>query len=314
MSGSMSNNWKNNNGKRIPRIEVLRNVLNNKIKETKHKIAEKNKNYKNIEIFCLGLGFRYPLYIEKNIRTCEDDQPLKKQEKIEVIDLICDLVALCEILPTKEMLLEFKENLNYKWQKCTEDIFSQATIVEDVFGQLFEYIQTRLYESAIQKYRQSLRYKWARRCGWNDRITDKEAKINTVSQNAAIQYTDEMFKQVSNDFASNQSNYVALIERHLEKFVEFYVASTLQALTLGFTVTEIVDDLDEKIALSLATQIYAELDKEVKRHIEFTISIHMQKLRMARQSISAILDMKKIKEFTETLRAKIRMGFLEAAH
>jgi hypothetical protein len=129
VSHSMSNNWHNKEGKKLPRIEVIRDTLNRKLKEEQMRRRTQQTNLDNMDVFCLGMGFRFPMYIEHDILTCEQEQPLQKQEKTMLIDLICDLLALCEILPSEEKLEDFKERLNRKWQQCTKDVLDQSVIV-----------------------------------------------------------------------------------------------------------------------------------------------------------------------------------------
>ncbi len=321
VSHSMSNNWPNKDGKKLPRIEVIRDTLNRKLKEEQLQRRTQRNNLDNIDFFCLGMGFRLPMYIEHDILTCEQEGPLKKQEKTELIDLICDLLALCEILPSAEKLEDFKELLNQKWRQCTKDVLDQSVIVENVYADLVDYVHDVLYDTAMQKHRRSLRYKLSRRnlphgFGWlsqllEERAKNKEEKITTTAQIAATLYADEVFKKTDSDFTSNSAKYAAIVQRYLNKFIQSYTASTLQAFALGFTPSEIVDDLDEKQALWLAERIYAELDGEVRKHIELTIKFHQQKLLLARRSISASLDKKELNRLTKRFVQKYGWDILK---
>src|SRR6266699_854812 len=321
VSHSMSNSWHNKDGKKLPRIEVVKETLNRKLKEEQMRRRTQRNDLDNIDVFCLGMGFRFPMYIEHNILTCEQEQPLKEQEKTELIDLICDLLALCEILPSAEKLEDFKARLNQKWQQCTKDVLDQSVIVEDVYADLVDYVHAALYDTAAQKHHRSLRYQLSRRklphgFGWLSRFLqesakNKEEKITTTSQIAATQYADEVFRKTNSDFTNNSANYVAIIQRYLDRFIQSYTASTLQAFALGFTPSEIVDDLDEKQALWLAERIYSELDGEVRKHIELTIKLHQQKLLLARQSISASLDKKELNRLTKRFVQKFEWDNLK---
>jgi len=321
VSHSMSNNWPNKSGKELPRIEVIRDTLNKKLKEEQIRRRTQQHNLDNIDIFCLGMGFRFPMYIEHDILTCEQEQPLKEQEKTMLIDLICDLLALCEILPSEEKLADFKERLNRKWQQCTKDVLDQSVIVEDVYADLLDYVRTALHDTAMQKYQRSLRYKLSHRqlprgLRWASRLLEEYAKsmqekITTTAQRAANHYTDEIFRKTLNDFNNNAEEYVAIVQGYLETFVQSYTASTLQAFTLGFTPTEIVDDLDERQALLLAERIYAKLDAEVRKHIALTIKIHQEKLLSAKRSISASLDKRVLNRLTERFVQKYGWDILK---
>jgi len=317
----MSKNWHNTDGKELPRIEVVRDTLNRKLKEEQLRRRTLQHNVENIDVFCLGMGFRFPMYIEHDILMCEQEQPLKKQEKIMLIDLICDLLALGEILPNEEKLEDFKERLNQKWQQCTKEVLNQSVIVENVYADLVEYAHAALYDTAMQKHQRSLRYQLSRRrlprgFGWVSHLLEeyvkyKDEKITTTAQIAANQYTDEVFRKTTNDFNKNAEKYAAIIQGYLNKFVQSYTASTLQAFTLGFTPSEIVEDLDEKQALLLAERIYAKLDDEVRNHIELTIKLHQEKLLIAKRSISASLDKKELNRLTKRFVQKYGWDILK---
>jgi hypothetical protein len=181
----MSNNWPNKSGKELPRIEVIRDTLNKKLKEEQIRRRTHQHNLDNIDIFCLGMGFRFPMYIEHDILTCEQEQPLKEQEKTMLIDLICDLLALCEILPSEEKLADFKERLNRKWQQCTKDVLDQSVIVEDVYADLLDYLRTALHDTAMQKHQRSIRYKLSHRqlprgLRWASRLLEEYAKSDAI--------------------------------------------------------------------------------------------------------------------------------------
>ncbi len=321
VSHSMSNNWHNKDGKKLPRIEVIRDTLNRKLKEEQMRRRTQQNNLDNIDVFCLGMGFRFPMYIEHDILTCEQEQPLQKQEKIMLIDLICDLLALCEILPSEEKLEDFKERLNQKWQQCTKDVLDQSVIVEDVYVDLVDYVHAALYDTAMQKHQRSLRYRFSHRklprgFRWVSRLLEeyakyKDEKITTTSKVAANQYADEVLKKTTNDFNNNAARYAAIIQGYLDTFVQSYTASTLQAFTLGFTPSEIVDDLDERQALLLAERIYAKLDGEVRQHIELTIKLHQEKLLLAKRSISASLDKKELNRLTKRFVQKYGWDILK---
>lgn len=308
VSASMRNSWRNQDGKQLPRIEVIRDVLNRTLQEEQRRQMQRD-GLNQIDVFCLGCGFRYPNYIlHGDIMMVEQDRPLEHKERADVVDLICDLLALGEILPTKKKLADFKERLNHKWQQCTHDICDQATIIENIFAQLQDYVQSALHDSAMRKHQNSLLYQLAyqkrvQRFHWFARllatwIQNKETRIKTISEKAAQQYTGAVFTKANNDFRANQAKYVDLIVRHLDRFVEDYVAEALQALTLGFSPSEIVETLDEKRTLALAKRIYDDLAQEIRRHIKL-ISLYQQELSLARRTISARLDMKQVKLLTE---------------
>ncbi len=321
VSDSMRESWRNKDGKRLPRIEIIRETLNRKIKEEQQRCRIQKDTLGSIDMFCLGLGFRYPIDINRIISTTQQSLPKGKNSRVELTDLICDLLALNEMLPSQEKQIDFKERLDQKWRQCTESILDQSMIAENVFAQLVEYLQEGLYDSAMHKYHQGLLYNLSRQefvhgFHWFSQlltvqVANMEEYITTTSQVASAQYADEIFKKINRDFTKNKAKYTSLIQRHLEEFVQSYTASTLQAFTLGFTAAEIVDDLDEKRAFSIATQIYRELDADVRQSIKLVLAIHIQKLLSAQQRISAKIDIKEVKRLTERFIQKFGWDILK---
>ncbi len=63
VSSSMRRNWRNRNGKQLPRIEVIRDTLNKWIREEQQL---RKIQADNIKIFCLGMGFTHGMRNEIN--------------------------------------------------------------------------------------------------------------------------------------------------------------------------------------------------------------------------------------------------------
>ena len=59
VSSSMRRNWRNKHGKKLPRIEAIRDTLNNWIKEEQQ---TRQTQAEDIKMFCLGMGFKAPIY------------------------------------------------------------------------------------------------------------------------------------------------------------------------------------------------------------------------------------------------------------
>src|SRR5260370_40674940 len=93
VSHSMRNNWHNKGGKKLPRIEVIRDTLNRKLKEEQIRRRTQQTNLDNMDVFCLGMGYRFPMHIEHDILTCAHEQQLQQQKKTSLIADICHLLA-----------------------------------------------------------------------------------------------------------------------------------------------------------------------------------------------------------------------------
>lgn len=312
VSNSMRRNWRNKSGKKLPRIKVIKDALNKRIREEQRRTLSQEGKLDEIEVFCLGMGFKALSHFGDVDLSGEQEHSLGTQVQTRtMVDLTCDLLALSEILPSNEELSDFKQRLNQKWMLYTKEILDKAVITEDVYAQLVEYVQTALYQSAMEKLHQTPLYKLFHRFNsvfrrskkifqfLQETINNKEENIETISKVASADYAEDIFKRTRRDFKANQNKYVSIIRRHLDSFVRSYTTLALRALTLGFEITELVDDLDEKRLITLAKQIYAELDAEVRKHIRIALDFHQQKLFLSGYRIAASLDKRVVRHRTE---------------
>ncbi len=115
VSNSMRRNWGKKGGKKLPRIEVIKEALNKRIKEEQRLQQSQEAMFDNVEIFCLGMGFKSRVHTRGVDLSDEQEHSLGAEAKEGThVDLICDLLALGEILPSKEKLSEFQEKLNQR--------------------------------------------------------------------------------------------------------------------------------------------------------------------------------------------------------
>lgn len=317
VSNSMRRNWRKKGGKKLPRIEVIREALNKRIKEEQRLHQSQKLDSDDVEIFCLGMGFKAPMHTQDVDLSFEQEHSLGAGAKEHIqVDLTCDLLALGEILPSKERLAEFKTKLNQRWVQYTHDILEKSVITENVYAHLVEYVQAALYQSAMKRLHQSLSYRLHRRfirlfSFLAEAIKEREEKIATLSKMAAAEYVAEIFKKTRQDCYSNQSKYVSIIQKNLKDYVQSYIYLALRALTLGFEVSELVNDLDIIRITTLAKQIYAELDAEVRTHIRLALGYHQQKLFLQGRRIAASFDKKELRRLTERFIQKTDWDILK---
>ncbi|HEU5382674.1 MAG TPA: vWA domain-containing protein [Ktedonobacteraceae bacterium] len=311
VSSSMKRNWRNKDGRKLPRIEVIRDSLNKYLQEEKFKAYRSSSN-RQIELFCLGMGFQTLIHLTDIDLSHEQEHHLKGTlQTRRMVGIVCDLLALSEILPDKQELEHFKDLLDQKWKYCSQGILEQSVIAEDVSAQLVQYIQQGFHKSALDHFHQSIYYRLiqtgiAHRFFDNidDQIKEREEKIAFLSQTASQEYADTIYQETSRYFTENTPQYVSMVNQHLLTFAKNYITAVLRALTLGFETTELVDDLDEKQALELAKRIQADLEKDVRRHIGLLIVKYENRLSHTGRQIAASLDKKEVRRFTERLIRK----------
>ena len=311
VSSSMKRNWRNKDGRKLPRIEVIRDSLNRYLQE-KHVQAYGNLLNKQIELFCLGMGFQILMHLTDVDLSYEQERSLSGTcQTRRRPDIVCDLLALSEILPNKKQLEHFTELLDQKWKQCSQGVLEQSVIAEDAYTQLAEYIQQGFHESALKHFHQSNFYRFAQTKiahrlydDTDDQMKKEEEKIASLSQTASQEYADTIYQETHRYFTAKTSQYVSMINQHILTFAKKYITAVLRALTLGFRVVELVDDLDEKQALELAKRIQADLEKDVRRHIGLLLFTYEKRLSRTGRQIAASLDKQEVRRLTERLIRK----------
>lgn len=306
VSGSMKRNWPNKDGKKLPRIEVIRDSLNRYLQEEQHRKYSKFLN-NQIELFCLGMGFQILMHQTDTGYSYEQEHslsgPLQTRRRV---DIVCDLLALSEILPGKKQLDHFKELLDQKWKQCSQGILERSVITDDASAQLVAYIQQGFRESALRHFHQNIFYRFARTKiahrlfdNIDNQIKEEEARIASLSQAASQEYADIIYQETHRYFTEKTQQYVSMINQHLLTFAQNYITAVLRALTLSFRVAELIDDLDEKQALEVAKRIQADLEKDVRRHIGLLLLTYEKRLSRTGRQIAASLDKQEVRRLTE---------------
>nr|BBH86383.1 hypothetical protein KTC_11340 [Thermosporothrix sp. COM3] len=311
VSSSMHRNWQNEDGDKMPRVDVLLQILEKRIRALQQRhTQDEAEQSEQIEVFCLGMGFKTIMHTNEHDVSFQREHGMgPNAETKEVHHLVCDLLALAEIVPQKETLEELLAQLNQKWQSLAKHILDRSVIADDVRGHLTHYLQHDLYRTAKARLQKRLRYRLARSqsarlpnmlAKYLQRyVKDQEQKITDTSFKAAEKFVEDIIKSTQKTFQDKRAEYIELIHSKLEGFVHTFTSSILQKLSLGFSISELVDTLDEETALLLASQIQAELEIEVRKNIALIIQMHELQLRLAKQTIGARLDSRQIRMETE---------------
>ncbi|MBI5030357.1 MAG: hypothetical protein HZB51_07510, partial [Chloroflexi bacterium] len=268
VSNSMRKNWKNQEGRSLPRIEIVRDTLNKQIKKIQARETVKEKS-QTPDLFCIGMGFKAPIPMQGTRLEKGNEEPDPNSVRKEImVDLVCDLLALSEILPSESELEKFKIKLNERWMLYTAKIFDRATISEDVNSELTDYIQSELHKSALNKYRRSIifrLYSWASKrekylCSHrllenlygklSVAVSQKIDRINDISATTAPRYCGNILGNFTGAFTTRKEHYTDLIQSSLLDFVQDYVGFLLRALSLGFNVSELVAVMSNDIVLN----------------------------------------------------------------
>lgn len=315
-SSSMSRNWKNKDGKSLPKIEVIRDAFNQQF--TKMSLLRKpnSEDAPTVHVFCLGMGFVLPQTF-LSVRTGEGKEEIIKEGKPTITrsDIICDLIALSEMVPSRALLERVRLNLNRRWERYSGSILDQASIQDDVFLALHSYIRDTLRLTATSElekgWRISLkgilegsrlvRLKVIRdlNTGLEQDIQRWREKILSDSDIEANRFFDNIIKHANDIFQTNQKQYTDFILEATREFARSQCHITLELLTLGYDHTKVLNTFDESKALELAKSIYQRLDFDVRKSIALAWNLNRVNLIVVEKGLNGSIDHKQVKQLTE---------------
>jgi hypothetical protein len=314
----MQRNWKNRDStKQLPRIEIIRDSLNSQINKLAALNTSDGKPSRTIDLFCLGMGFKRPMYWSDMEITYGYERELNN-DRVERTDVgvICDILALNELIPTKRDIEQLESAINKHWNVYAQRLISHIKLQDSVYEELQSYIESALYESAYDKLHRGILYKLytrLRSCTFcedyrfgrwiyarlSQYIGLREAQISSVSKKASIRHFKSIEAKSREIFDSNSKYYIEFIRESLNDFVLTQTKVILRLLTMGHSIESILDYFDETRVESLARQIYSYLDDEVRNSIKVVWMLNKGRLFTAAKTIKGKLDQKQVHTLTE---------------
>jgi hypothetical protein len=315
-SSSMSRNWKNKSGKSLPKIEVIRDAFNEQFTKISLMSKHRSDDSPAVHVFCLGMGFVLPQAFI-SVRTGEGKEETITDGKPTITrsDIICDLIALSEIVPSRALLERVRINLNKRWGRYSGSILDQASIEKDVFSRLQSYIRDTLRLTATSRLEKGWRISLkgilekthlTRLKTGHDIIValDQDIqrwreKILADSDTEADRFFSDIIKHANDIFQTNQQNYTNFILESATEFATHQCQMILELLTLGYDHTNVLNTFDEAKALDLAKTIYQRLDSDVRKSIALAWNLNKVNLIVVEKGLGGTLDHKQIKQLTE---------------
>lgn len=323
VSSSMRRNWKNQEGKQLPQIEVIKDGLNRQMRKIKAVYAQK-PHTKDIQLFCIGMGFKRP---EKAVRFVDlsrnKEKPLEEfATTLTDTEVVCDILALTEIIPTKAHIEEIGEIINSKWSGYSNQLLQKVDFRENLYDDLVSLIRESLCESALKRLRYGIRgrslnflqtRKFLLKNEWLNNqtqilsswFTEREKYIRLISYKESSSYLKSI-ETIANQIVGNSiDDYQKYIKTTLDDFVSEQCDQVLELLTLGHQPKKVFDTFDEKRVSSLAENIYGHLEKDVRSKIQLTWLANRTKLVIMTQLIGGRIDNARVKDMTENAIQKI---------
>jgi hypothetical protein len=317
VSNSMRRNWEKKEGKGEPRIETIRDALNKEIKRLQSLSIDKSLEKQDVSFFCLGMGFQRTMFwndmqMDYGTEITLNAPSVKKQQT----NVVCDILALIDILPTKLEMDELEDNINNKWNDYAKRVLDEIVLDDDVASELLSFVHESLRTTALKKLRSSLlnrllsilltnknmlKNKYAQRYAGTlkKKIEKRENEIEVTSQKESQRYLDSIHTDAKNIFTKNKERYREFIESTLRDFVDKQTAILLKLLTLGHPVGKVLDTFQETEVLNLANTIYGALNKDVEAKITTSWLSNRSRLKMIEKRIGARIDFSQLKRLTE---------------
>ena len=317
VSNSMRLNWEKKDGKGQPRIETIRDALNKEIKRLQNLSADKSLEKQDVSFFCLGMGFQRTMFwndmqMDYGTEITLNAPSVKKQQT----NVVCDILALIDILPTKSEMDELEDNINNRWNDYAKRVLDEIVLDDDVASELLSFVHQSLRTTALKKLRGSLlnrllsillsnrnmlKNKYAQRYAGTlkKKIEKRENDIEVTSQKESQRYLDSIHTDAKNIFTKNKERYREFIESTLRDFVDKQTAILLKLLTLGHPVGKVLDTFQETEVLNLANTIYGALNKDVEAKITTSWLSNRTRLKMIEKRIGARIDFSQLKRLTE---------------
>jgi hypothetical protein len=317
VSNSMRLNWEKKDGKGQPRIETIRDALNKEIKRLQNLPADKNLEKQEASFFCLGMGFQRTMFwndmqMDYGTEITLNTPSVKKQQT----NVVCDILALIDILPTKSEMDDLEDNINNRWNDYAKRVLDEVVLDDDVVSKLLSFVHESLRTTALKKLRGSLlnrllsilltsksmlKNKYIQRYAnvLKKKFEKRENDIEATSQKESQRYLDSIHTDAKNIFIKNKDRYREFIESTLQDFVDKQTEILLKLLTLGHPVGKVLDTFQEDEVQNLANTIYGALNKDVEEKIFSSWVLNRGMLKIIEKRIGARIDFPQLKRLTE---------------
>lgn len=316
VSNSMRKSWKNREGEELPRIERVRDAFNDEFKRFSL-LHAKNKAWNKTMIFCLGMGFKRTMHWGELNLSYDKEIPVRSAEQTKVdTSVVCDLLALSEIMPTIAEIRDLERAIDQRWGKYAKSMVEGITIDPGVDQKLLDYLQSRLNQTAINNLHASLIYRattWLGKSQYKNRskwllavhkrgdqaIQSFLHLIETVSDVAGKKYLSAVLDGSTQVFKSQKGNYEKFIQVALKEFVAEQTDRLMRLLTLGHNPIQLLETFDETQVEVLARKIYNHLHEDVEQRLSGVWLKSQKYLWLERRKIKAQLSRNQTRELTE---------------
>jgi hypothetical protein len=314
VSSSMRQSWKNTNGRELPKVEVVHDALVERLRFFGSQKIIGGRDYSKVHVFCLGAGFVRPVFInEVNVSHLQEKIFDETMEKRTQHDIVCDILALADIVPKQRDIDRIKTALNTRWNDYARTTLEGIQIPNDVYDILASFVRESLERTGRAKLQKSVRYKLYRSLSsqrqsrilgqvcsrLEQSIIKRTHLIETVSQQESIRHVDRVSKKCREILEAKHEDFAQYIAEKLNHFLSDQSIILLDLLTIGGDVPSVLEHFHETVFRTLINEIYEHLKADVEHEIGRFWQVTAQLPRIDQARVGASLNPRAFKQHIE---------------
>lgn len=302
VSFSMKKNWGNDLKIKQTKIEAVKNALNDEIQKL-NTLQGKNKEIDR-KLFCLGIGFILPLNLV-SVDLSDGEEKKSKDTDTKLIGIICDVLALSDLIPSQKKLETIKNAIRSFWDSKASELLSGIEIDENYHEVLEKFIREGLkksYRVSIYNYFEessNIAKNTIGRLFNLIGIPISEPLLMKRASRLSSNYAREVKKKADEIFATYKNKYKQIIENKIADFAFCEIYKILERNTLGFSVETILENFDKSLLEDLSENIISEIKEDIDVEFKQIWKKHQLDFWTQKFKYLSRLNMKRVRTETE---------------
>ena len=328
VSISMKRSWKNRDGKKLPRIQVIRDVLNQQIRKAAF-TKNQGEQTPTIEVFALGMGFKRTAHWSGIDMSYGREKRLPgPTNTLTDVGVVCDILALAEILPSIQDFQKLSKAINEKWNQYVLKLIAQTKIDDNIEGQLREFLYIAFHDRALRRFRLSIAFRLLRFfhstqtnkypnvvisaiSALQKRLEQREEFIIQNSQVVSRRFFENIVEKTKGHFEQEKEGFKNYIESTIKEFVMDQCILLSDLIALGYDIDSLINAVDEPTLDILAKQIYVHLSQRITQNIAIAWEVNRLLLFVAASSVGIKVDQRTVKDLTDKCIQKYSWNYLK---
>lgn len=303
ISSSMQKNWSNDFTRNESKIDVIKNTLNDEFRRLK--VLYNFGRNDEVLVFCIGIGFILPFKLISVDVSDGKEKKIRELSRTNFIGVICDLIALSEIVPSETKIGEIKTKIQSFWVEKSKEFLSDVKSEKEVLQELRVTINDGLSTTIIRNDTFLWKIVRALNNDFGEDIFRKKAK------RLSERLIKDLQEKSQSLFTKNKKKYEKIITEKLTSFANLQIWYMLERNALGFSIESILQNFDKKKLLNLADSIYTQLRKDISKEFKsIWINTRLKILLQKSKNLSPI-KVQEVRSLTEDGIKSIGWKYLE---